>query len=45
MENKERPLNKPFPSKAKGKKFSVIIMMTGEAEKQLRNNEHHSEQG
>ncbi len=29
MENKQRPLNKPFPSKAKGKKFSVIIMKDG----------------
>tara|TARA_R110000765_G_scaffold267902_1_gene366958 strand:- start:2253 stop:2519 length:267 start_codon:yes stop_codon:yes gene_type:complete len=29
MENKQRPLNKPFPSKAKGKKYSVIVMKDG----------------
>lgn len=26
---KDRPLNKPFPSKAKGKKFSVVVMKNG----------------
>jgi hypothetical protein len=29
MENKDRPLNKPFKSKAKGKKYSVIVMDKG----------------
>ena len=28
-DNKDRPLNKPFPSKVKGKKFSVIVMKNG----------------
>tara|TARA_R110000823_G_scaffold17653_1_gene55436 strand:+ start:154 stop:417 length:264 start_codon:yes stop_codon:yes gene_type:complete len=27
--NKDRPLNKPFKSKAKGKKYSVIVMDKG----------------
>jgi hypothetical protein len=26
---KDRPLNKPFPSKVKGKKFSVVVMKNG----------------
>lgn len=33
MLDKDRPLNKPFPSTVKGKKFSVIVMKDGKRKK------------
>jgi hypothetical protein len=33
MLDKDRPLNKPFPSSVKGKKFSVIVMKDGKRKK------------
>jgi hypothetical protein len=33
MKDSDRPLNKPFPSSVKGKKYSVIIMDKGKRKK------------
>jgi hypothetical protein len=33
MKDSDRPLNKPYPSSAKGKKFSVIVMKDGKRKK------------
>jgi len=33
MKDSDRPLNKPYPSSVKGKKFSVIIMKNGKRKK------------
>jgi hypothetical protein len=33
MKDSERPLNKPFPSNVKGRKYSVIVMKDGKRKK------------
>jgi len=33
MKDSDRPLNKPFPSNVKGKKYSVIVMKDGKRKK------------